>query len=86
MFLKFIQVYLTNPVGCGLGYGSKPFYDKVLPLNNISARLFFGVLPILKASWKNEIQKQRESYYVGPLRLALPVQHSILFYRTLSTD
>jgi hypothetical protein len=28
-------------------------------------RLLFGVLPTLKASWKSELNKQRDSYYVG---------------------
>lgn len=27
-------------------------------------RIFFGILPITKASWRSEIQSQRESYYV----------------------
>jgi hypothetical protein len=53
-------------LGCVLGYGgtTTALVSKTRRSDFSSTRLFFKTLPVLRADWASESQKQRDSYYV----------------------
>lgn len=68
MFLILHQASPTNRPGFGHELGSEKADNQTLvATHEMLLRIFFGILPVLKASWDVELHKHRESYYVGHL-------------------
>ncbi|KAG6903192.1 hypothetical protein C0995_002735 [Termitomyces sp. Mi166 len=59
--------------GFGREYGSEDRFHKNFHATELSERLLLGVLPAVKASWANEIESQRNSYYGLVQRLLDPL-------------
>ncbi|KAG6818204.1 hypothetical protein H0H87_000109 [Tephrocybe sp. NHM501043] len=77
-------VYPMSQVGFARVYGSEDRCIQDLQPTELVLRLFFGVLPTVKASWAKDIQVQRDSYYDLTRRLLDPL--STLPLSTSTTD
>lgn len=65
VLIYFIQEFPMSQVGFVPESGSKFLHLDADSLLIKKFRLFFGTLPKVKTSWKPEVMKQREAYYVS---------------------